>query len=1215
VKASADDKAVMRRDAPPRARAPEREQEAPGAAGAAVSPRERPMTRAVAQRLQASAGNRAVAGLLAKRRPPQAKPVPKPVQRLAQPPAQAPAPATAPAEGARSGPESDPKFAALTGDVRGKQKLLSAHPPPAGEAAAGQAASLPPQDDRLAQGKAANAEKMNAAPAGSFDKAGFIAAVNAAIAQQAPKNLDEADRFADSGKANGIKAQVTGKVQAGKDQSAGPIETATKAPPDTSAAKDKPVTPLVADKPPATPGAPNPANAVPDPAPPAATDFSAGPAEVNAQMADAEVTEDQLRKGNEPEFDAALVAKKDGEDHAKTAPGQVRGMEAATLTSAKANAQALGAGAMAGMSADRKLAGTQVDAGKVGAKDADHDKRAQVTATLQKVFDATQRDVQGILDGLDKKVDDKFGAEEGAARAAFTAEHKRRMDAYKDARYSGLLGKGRWLKDKFAGLPEEANQIFVQARQIYVNKMQAVISSVADLIGTELGKAKARIAQGRTDLQNAVNALPKDLQAIGKEKAGEFSAQFDELTSSVDAKGEELVQTLASKYKDALGKVDDEIAEEKAKNRGLIDKAKDAIAGVIKTIIELKNMLLGILAKAAGVVMAIIKDPIGFVGRLFDALGAGFKLFMANIGPHLSKGLVGWLLGAMAGVGFAMPARFDLRGIIVMVAGMLGLTWAALRARAVSKGVPDPVMTTVERSVPMANRLQSGGPESISEEIKDQVGDLRENLLGKIAKYLIPTVIIAGVTWLLSLLTPASAFVKACKAIIDVLGFIIQRGAQIIALVNAVLDAVIAVAGGGGGSAPSLIEKALAVSIPVLIGFLAALLGLGNIAEKVKSIFQTITKPITKAIDWVVDKIVKAGKAIWNKLKSKFGKKDKDGKPDDKADKGKVAKQAADAGLRAVKGASVAQIPGALDGVFAQYQSQGLKGLEIVAAGDHRFRVKATVNPTVESQGQVSLDVSPEKLPAEHAVPLTRRESETTVASGALTADTYQQVTAVMRSGEGKRKLALTDSAQGAHAEEQIVNHFERGWDTRGSEIRAALPPDLEVPAKLYSGAKLQINISRGSCINCASHIARFKRSMDGDATTVVALIKFPSVYTKRQTVADTNMTEFGDTIRHFVKTEAKLTAGAVGRVPGRLSTTGGQQGPATSVRGGSETGKASLGILRNAGIEVQGLAESDIEGDLDAQRKARLQARNDALAKALAQVEAELPALRAKRG
>jgi hypothetical protein len=319
--------------------------------------------------------------------------------------------------------------------------------------------------------------------------------------------------------------------------------------------------------------------------------------------------------------------------------------------------------------------------------------------------------------------------------------------------------------------------------------------------------------------------------------------------------------------------------------------------------------------------------------------------------------------------------------------------------------------------------------------------------------------------------------------------------------------------------------------------------------------------------------------------------------------------------MRAIKGATVAQIPGALDGVFARYRSQGLKNLEIVAAGQHSFRVKATVNPTVESQGQAALDVSPEKLPAEHAAWTTRGESETTVASGSLTADTYQQVTAVMRSGEGKRRLALTDSAQGAHAEEQVVNTFERGWDAQGAEIRAAIPPDREVPAKLYSGAKLQINISRGSCINCAGHIARFKRSMDSASAAVVAVIKFPSVYTKRQTVLDTNMAEFGDTIRHFVKSEAKLTAGAVGRVPGRLSATGGQQGPATTIRGGTETGKASLGILRNAGIVVQGLAESDIEGDLDAQRKARLKARNDALAKVLSEVEAELPALKAKGG
>src|SRR5262249_37037399 len=161
----------------------------------------------------------------------------------------------------------------------------------------------------------------------------------------------------DSGKAGAIKGAVQGKVTDGKKASAAAITTTTNAPPDTAAAKDKPVTPLVPDRPPPAPGAPEPANAIPDKAPPAATDFSDGPRQVDAQMADAQVTEDQLKKGNEPAFDDALAAKKDGEAHAATAPGVVRTNEAQTLAAAKAGAQAQGAAAMTVMAAHRKTAG------------------------------------------------------------------------------------------------------------------------------------------------------------------------------------------------------------------------------------------------------------------------------------------------------------------------------------------------------------------------------------------------------------------------------------------------------------------------------------------------------------------------------------------------------------------------------------------------------------------------------------------------------------------------------------------------------------------------------------------------------------------------------------------------------------------------------------------------------------------------------------------
>ncbi|WP_460777590.1 HNH endonuclease, partial [Micromonospora polyrhachis] len=61
---------------------------------------------------------------------------------------------------------------------------------------------------------------------------------------------------------------------------------------------------------------------------------------------------------------------------------------------------------------------------------------------------------------------------------------------------------------------------------------------------------------------------------------------------------------------------------------------------------------------------------------------------------------------------------------------------------------------------------------------------------------------------------------------------------------------------------------------------------------KVKSFFQTLTKPIRKAVDWITDKIVATGKKLWAKLR---GKKGKDGSsrkgPDSPA--GKAAREKA----------------------------------------------------------------------------------------------------------------------------------------------------------------------------------------------------------------------------------------------------------------------------------------------------------------------------------
>jgi hypothetical protein len=786
---------------------------------------------------------------------------------------------------ARPKAEHDPKFAVLKLDVHTKGRHVSAsHPPPKSEAGSAQGAAKPPADDKVAQGKVANAEKMNDAKPKTFDKTAFIKAVRQAIAAQAPKNLKEADQFADSDKPAQVKKDVQGQVDQGKQDSAQGIATTTAAPPDTSKAVTKQVVPMAPDRPPGAPATPDPANAVPNKLRPSATDLSAGPRKIDAQMADAHVTEPQLARSNEPTFTAAVQDKHQLEQDSAQATPAMRAHEAATLKTATADAQHQGAAGMHQLAGARVAAGQKVTAGKQGAKAGDEAKRAEVTGTLQRVFDATKKDVEDILSGLDKKVDDKFSTEEKAARDAFTAEHKRRMKQYKHRRYAGLAGKARWFHDWLLDLPNDANLIFVEARDHYILRMQTVISDVADLIGAELDRAKARIATGRSDLQQAVKKLPADLRAIGARAASDFAGKFDELNESVDAKNNDLVQTLATKYNDALTSVDDEIAKEKEPNKGFLHKTADKVKGVINTIMELKNLLLGVLRKAASAVMLILNDPIGFLKNLVGAVGAGLKQFLRNIVKHLEQGLVSWLLGVTTQAGLTLPKSFDVKGILMLIAGLLGLTWQFVRSRIVRK-IPEKVVAAVETGVTLITKIRQEGIAGLWDEIKTQIGDLKHTLISKVTEYLIPTIIVAGIMWVLSLLNPASAFVRACKLIIDIIQFIVERGRQIIDFVNAVLDAVIAIAKGGTGGVPSLIENALARSIPVLIGFLASLLGIGGVADKVKKIFQTLSKPVAKAIDWVIDKIVGLVKKLWAKLKDRFGKgKDPDNnKASDKA--------------------------------------------------------------------------------------------------------------------------------------------------------------------------------------------------------------------------------------------------------------------------------------------------------------------------------------------
>jgi len=795
-------------------------------------------------------------------------------------PAMGPAPMTAdellqpPVAPADTRPEQDPAFTEVTSTVKSFAKAKKAHPPAASKAKEAQDAALAPTDDAAGQAKAAKVDSMDAQQPGAFDKKAFMAAVKAAIEAKSPKTLKEADNYKESGKAAEVKGEVKGLVTQGEQGQAKDIESAAEAPPDQSMAVPKPVTPMAQEQPGQAARIPA-AGAVPKPAPADQVNLAAGKHGANQELANAEVTEPQLAQSNEPEFQQALADKQAAAAHADTAPGEFRAHEQQVISQGKADAAAETTAGVTGMQGAKGAVLAKLVADKGKTKSKDEVKRAEVTEKIQGIFAATEADVKKILDGLDPKVDKAFEEGEATARSAFEAYVSAKMSAYKKDRYGGWLGGLRWAKDKLLGMPDKVNEFYEAGRELYLKQMNVVSSRVADIVSGDLTAAKKRIAAGKGEIASYVKSLPTDLQKVGSEASKEIGEKFEQLENEVTAKQEAVVDSLATKYVEARKGLDERIEALQAENKGLADKAIGAIKAVINTIRELAAMLRNVLSRVAGVVGDIIKNPIGFLGNLIAGVKGGILKFKDNILTHLRNGLMGWLFGALAEGGIELPGKLDVKGIIKLLASVFGLTWANIRNRLV-KQIGEKAMAAAEKGVEIFKIIATEGVAGLWNLLIEKLGDIKEMILEQVKDFVITKIITAGITWLIGLLNPAAAFIKACKLIYDVVMFFVNNAARIVKFVNTVIDSVADIVRGNVSSVVDKINDVLGQMVPIIIGFLASVIGLGGIGEKIRQIIKTLQKPITKALDFVIKTglklagpIIRGIKGISSKVKAK----------------------------------------------------------------------------------------------------------------------------------------------------------------------------------------------------------------------------------------------------------------------------------------------------------------------------------------------------------
>ncbi len=784
-------------------------------------------------------------------------------------------------------PEDDPAFQkvlATNKKVGGKQK---SHGDPVVKAGEAQMASKPPGNDVESKAMASQVEKMGASKENvkKFDAAVFKEKLKSKIEAAIPKSEDEAKEFKDDNKLENVKGELQTDVQSEKENATGPIETTAKEEPSTEGIEGKTVEPLNNEEPGEKPSIPGAGNA----APKARTDSELSMEEdaksLDDEMAKNEVSEEQLANSNEPEFTGALESKQESQKQVRNAPNEYRETENPVLQGAENEAQTSVAGKLEETFAARQGLLGQVDSSKTSTKTKDEEKRKEVADGLNSIYETTKTKVETILTDLETTVMDKFDTAAKAANKVFEDNVSRRLDDH-----YGFFTIDDTISEWVSGLPPEINEIFMDEKQKFIDSMETVIDSVAMDVETKLNEASAEIETGKNKVKEYVDNLDPSLKKFGEETATEILGKFDELEQQVEAKQDEIADGLTKKYVENVGKLQESFDKIKDSKKGWLSGAFDALAGVFKTILELKNMLVNTLSRIIHVVGAIISDPIGFLGNLIDALMMGLGNFKDNIVTHLKKGFFTWLMGNMP-PGIQFPDVWDLKGIFTFIMQILGLTWSNIRQRAVTK-LGEPVVKVLEEVFEIFQVIQKDGLAGLWNYIKEKIGDLKVMVIDAIQDFLVESVIKAGIMWVIGLLNPAGAFIKACKLIYDIVMFFVEKGRMILEFVNSVIDSIAFIVEGNLTKAAKYVEDSLAKLIPIAIGFLASLLGLSGVSEKVQEIIKKIQVPINKAIDWVIDKAIALAKKLGiDKLVKKVkGGIDK-GKQwaKDKIEKGKAA--------------------------------------------------------------------------------------------------------------------------------------------------------------------------------------------------------------------------------------------------------------------------------------------------------------------------------------
>jgi uncharacterized protein DUF4157 len=257
------------------------------------------------------------------------------------------------------------------------------------------------------------------------------------------------------------------------------------------------------------------------------------------------------------------------------------------------------------------------------------------------------------------------------------------------------------------------------------------------------------------------------------------------------------------------------------------------------------------LRRAAGAFRTILQNPVRFVGNLVRAAGLGFRQFAARFLTHLRRSLIGWLTGTLKGTNIHIPSALNQREIIKFVLSVLKLTWQNIRQRLV-RVIGEPATRALETGFELVRKLVTQGPAAAWEKLQEGLSNLREMVMEQIMTFVQDRVVRAAVTRLVSMLSPAGAFIQAIIATYNTVRFFVERLREISQVATSFLNSIAAIAAGNLASAANRVEQTMGGMLTLVISFLARIAGLGKVSSAVTNVVNRVRQPMDRALERVV---------------------------------------------------------------------------------------------------------------------------------------------------------------------------------------------------------------------------------------------------------------------------------------------------------------------------------------------------------------------------